>query len=133
MTLQAAIADLQVKALAMSGIKEAPVQVPESTGEYPFVVTYPRSGSFELVSAGWGYLLATLYTEIHCSRQMLGPGITQALPYAELFPQSVMADPTLGGAVAAVNDLRFTFGELTWGGIGTVGFRWEVDVKIMIP
>jgi hypothetical protein len=133
MTLQAAIADLQAKARAMSGIKEAPVEPPESTGEYPFVVTYPRSGSFELASEGFGYVLATLFTEIHCSRQLLGPGITKALPYAELFPQVVLADPTLGGAVAAVNDLHFTFGELTWGGIGTVGFRWEVDVKIMIP
>jgi len=130
MTLASAIAAVQTKAGALSGIKAAPTNPPESANQFPFAVSYPRTGRAEFASAGWANYFHTLFCEIHISRQLLPQAIATALPYAELLPSAIMADPTLGGTVNEVREVRYTFGRLEWGGVDTIGFRFEIDVKL---
>ena len=128
MTLAAAIADLQAKALTLSGVKDAPVNPPESANVFPFVVSYARSGNFQ-PGAGWANYFHTIFTEFHVARQLLPVAIATALPYAESFGAKILADPQLSGTVQEVREVRYTFGRLSWGDIETIGFRFEVDVK----
>lgn len=124
------IAYIQEKARAMTGIRDAPAEIPDSANVFPFVVTYPRVGRMELASAGWANYFHTIYTEIHVSQALLSSGIAQALPYAELFAKIFLNDPQLLQLASEAGELRYTFGRLEWGGVPTIGFRFEIDVKL---
>jgi hypothetical protein len=130
MGLRTAIEKMQELTGGLVGIKAAPVNPPEGAVPFPFAVAYPRTGTLRLQSATWSNQLHTIWVELHFGRQILPAAIDQALPYVELFQNAVNADPTLGGSVAVVNEVRYTFGKLEWGGVETLGWRFEVDVKI---
>lgn len=128
MTLATAIADVQAKALTLSGIKGAPTNPPESANVFPFVVSYARTGNFK-PGAGWANYFHTIFTEFHIARQLLPVAISTALPYAESFGALILADPKLSDTVQEVREVRYTFGRLSWGDVDTIGFRFEIDVK----
>ncbi len=51
--------------------------------------------------------------------------------YAESIPNAIMADPTLGGTVDTVVDpITYTFGAMEWAGLETIGYSYEIVVKI---
>lgn len=130
MTVGRAISELQKCALAISGMRAAPPTPTESASVYPFAVSYERAGRLALRSSGFGDNIVTIYTEFHVSRQLLPRAIEQAMGMRDEFIRSIIADPTLNGTVSTVQDVRWTFGRLEWGGVETIGYRFEVDVKI---
>ena len=130
MTLPAAVAAIQVKAAAVSGIKQAPTNPFEQSSMIPFAVCYARTGTQTPQSSGWSVALHTLVCEIHCQRTVLSLAFAEALPLYESFASGVLADPTLGGAVQTINQLRYTFGGMEYDGTPTLGYRIEIDVKI---
>jgi hypothetical protein len=130
MTLVAAVTAVQTVARGLTGIKQAPTNAPESSAMFPFAVCYARTGTETPQSKGWSVSLHTLVCELHCSRQILPLAIAQALPLYEAFAAAILADPTLGGAVQATNQLRYTFGVMEYGGVPTIGYRVELDVKL---
>ena len=97
---------------------------------FPFAVTYARTGTQTAQSAGWSVALHTLVCEIHCQRSVLDLAFAQALPLYEAFAAALLADPTLAGSVQTLNQLRYTFGSMEYGGTGTLGYRVEIDCKI---
>jgi hypothetical protein len=132
MTIQAAITNLQAKALALTGVKAAPDKPPEGTGAFPFAVSYERSGTMVLRSANFADDLATIFTEVHVSRQILPVAINTAMALRDPFLVSIRDDPTLGGSISTVREVRRTFGRLEWGGIETIGYRFEIDIKVTV-
>lgn len=131
MTLSGAIGNLQAKALTLTGMKAAPTEPPEAMNQFPFTVSYPKSGSLTLQSAGFGTYLHTIICEVHVGRISLARAVSQAIPYVEEMVSKLIGDPTLGGTVAAVNAVRYEFGRVVWGGEEHIGVRFEVDVKIL--
>jgi F0F1-type ATP synthase membrane subunit c/vacuolar-type H+-ATPase subunit K len=132
MTIELAIANIQTKMLALSGMKAAPNVPPEGTAVFPFAVCYERSGEMILHSAGFAQDLAVIWAEIHVGRGLLGPAITQAMAFRDPFQVALMNDPTLGGTVSNFTTVRRTFGLLSWGGVETIGYRWEIGLKMQI-
>lgn len=132
MTIEAAITNLQSKLLGLSGMKSAPDKVPEGTGPFPFGVSYERKGELSSHSAAFGDELVTLFSEIHVSRAMLSAAIVQAMSFRDPFLKAVINDPTLGGSIATIRDVRWSFGVLQWGGVETLGYRFEIDVKVQV-
>lgn len=130
MAIENAVAQLQIQMRALSGINSAPEIVPESADVFPFAVSYLKSGTLDLQSAGWGTQHAIIRSEIHVGRQLVGQAIELALPFLELVSQMFIADPTIGGTVATIEGISWEFGRLEWGGIPTIGFRWEIVVKM---
>lgn len=131
--LAAAIAEIQRIARGLAGIKEAPDEPPESMAQFPFVVTYPASGQVFPETAGARQDVATVFTEIHLSRQLLPRAVADALGYHESFPSALIANPTLNGQVSTiVFPVRWSFGFLAWGGEkeAHIGFRFEIDLKL---
>lgn len=129
MSLEGAIAQIQIIVGAIPGIQSAPSKVPDSAGAFPFAVSYPRSGGLVMNSVDWANVLHTIYTELHFGNQLLAISIPQAMPYARLVFLGLMADITLAGNVSEISAVRYTFGKLAWAGIETIGFRFEIDVK----
>ena len=130
MSLATAIAAVQTVAGAVSGIKQAPTNPPEQSAMFPFSICYARTGTETPQSSGWSVALHTLVCELHCQRTVLPLAVAQALPLYEEFAAAILADVGLAGAVQTVNQLRYTFGELEYGGVKTIGYRIELDVKI---
>lgn len=130
MTIETAILNLQAKVLSLSGIKAAPSAPPEGSGAFPFGVSYERSGTLVLHSYGFADDLATIWCEIHVGRGILSKAVEQAMGFRDPFLKLLVADPTLGGTVSTIVEVRRVFGVLSWGGIETLGYRFEVDVKV---
>lgn len=138
MALRDVVTNLQSKAAALSGVKEAPIDPPESANQFPFAVTYVRSGEWHAESAGFSHALVTLVTEIHIARQILPLDVKKALPYFETFLQSILNDLDLGNTVDTVPLIEFEFGGMSYGEqdgvpISTIGWRFTLsDVKVTI-
>lgn len=132
MSLQDAIADIQAKVLTLSGIKEAPNYAPEAMNQFPFSVSYATSGTWAIPSGGWKKGLHTIITEIHIARGILPKAIETAMPYCESFPNKIFSDPKLSNTVDTVNEIRYTFGFLSWAGEKEVhiGWKFEIDLKM---
>ncbi len=130
MTIEAAIANLQAKALSVAGTQEAPTAPPESNMGFPFAICYEREGTLNQHSAGFADDLSTLWLEYHVERSILPAAITSAMTFRDAFLKKIIADPTLGGSVSTVTRVQRTFGALKYAGVDTIGYRFEVGVKV---
>ena len=131
-SLNGAIVEIQRLVSELTGIKIAPPEITESVGEFPASLCYANTGTYGTQSAGMIEGLHTLVCEIHIARGMLVGAIKQAMPYAEAFPQKIFASPKLADTVSTINEIRYGFGELKYSGHITIGYRFEIDVKIEI-
>lgn len=104
---------------------------PEASSEYPFAVTFARSGKVIVRPVGVKRGLDTLVLQIHVARTgEVDAEIEQLMFYSDDIPMLILNDPTLGGSVDVVLEIRYTFGPLNWGGQQlTIGWEFEIDVK----
>jgi hypothetical protein len=122
---------LQATALTLPGMRSAPELPPEKAAAYPFAVTFPYQGDWDGLSGGWMIGLHTLATEIHVARKNLPYDVAKVIGYCETFANALLRDPTLGGHVDTINGgIRYTFGPMNWGGQETIGYRFEINVKV---
>lgn len=133
MTVEAAVLDLQSKLLALSGMKAAPDYPPETAAPFPFGVSYEASATTEMGSFTYPLMddRATIISEIHVSRVILPKAIKLAYQFRDLFLEAILDDGNLSDSVAGVTEIRRTFGRLEWGGIETIGYRFEIDVVVL--
>lgn len=132
MTVQTAIADLQSKWTSISGISAAPSAPTEGTNAFPFAITYEREGNMILQSAGFAFEHVTLHSELHLTRQNLPTAIATAMPFRDSFLSKIVNDPKLSNSVSEVKAVRWLFGAMDYGDVKTLGYRFEVDVKVSI-
>jgi hypothetical protein len=132
MTIEAAIANLQAKALAVSGTKEAPDAPPESNLGFPFSMCFERDGRLEQRSAGFGDDLGTLWLEYHVARGILPVAITTAMAFRDAFLKKIIADPTLSGTVSTVTSVSWVFGAMKYADTETIGYRFMVGCKVQL-
>ena len=130
MTLSTAIAWIQGEVAEYRGMRAAPAQPPEGANQFPFSVCYNRNGELANQRSGFADELETIILEVHVSRALLSEAVTRALTYHALVLATLIGAPTLGDTVATQNGVRWTFGELGWGGVVTIGYRYEIDVKM---
>lgn len=133
MTIEAAILNLQDKLLALSGMKAAPDYPPEGAGAFPFGVSYERNAGTMANSDSFADDLAVIWCEIHVARQILPKAIQTAMAFRDPLLKALIADPTLAGSISTIRwPVLRTFGLLTWGGLETIGYRFEVPVKVLL-
>jgi hypothetical protein len=131
MTINAAITNLVSKVSALPGMKQAPsVPIESAGGCFPFAIVYEYSGSLDTLSAGFANDKATIYVEIHVERALLPEAITKAMTFRDPFLKALISDPNLSGTVSVVNAVRRLFGGMEYGNTKTIGYRFEIDVKI---
>lgn len=132
MALSDAIVEVQNIVGAISGIKAAPDNPPESINQYPFALSYAYQGTWERMS-DWKKGIHVIVCEVHFSRQNLPKAIALAMPYCESIPNALLGNPTLNGTVDTIfEQITYNFGFLPWGGQNDVniGFRFEIKVKM---
>lgn len=132
MSVEAAISNLQTKALALTGMKAAPDAPPESINVFPFSLAYENSGQLTNWMSNFGDELSIIFVEFHVTNQLLATAITVAYALRDPFIKSVMSDPKLGSTVDTLQTISWEFGRLEYGGIQTIGYRFSIGVKVML-
>jgi len=130
MGLAEAVTAIQARLAALEAIREAPSSPPEAAHQFPFAVTYPRTGQETPQSAGWSVGLHTLVCEVHIARLILAQDVARAIPLYEEVRSALLADPTLGGAVETITGLSYRFGRMEYAGQETIGYSIEIQVKL---
>lgn len=133
MTIEAARLSLQAKALALSGVREAPSRIPESFTAYPVAITYVAQTDGRRHSYSHATKTHVLATEVHIARQDLGRDVETIQPLMDAFVDAVLDDPTLGGAVASIigeSMITARVVNMEWAAQLTFGFRAEITVLI---
>ena len=104
---------------------------PEAVADYPFSVTFARSGESEIKPAGTIRDLDTLVLQIHVGRiAELNEEIVKLMKYSDDVQMLLWNSHTLGGTIDTIRAIRYTFGPLNWGGQQlTIGWEFEIDVK----
>ena len=132
MGLVAAIADLQGTIGALTGIREAPTYPGDKLPPLPSSFCFVASGEWKQQPAGARTGLHVLRLQIYWDRKDLARDVTKAMVYVETIPNAIMADYTLGGTEDTVVDpITYTFGAMEWTGMQTIGYSYDITVKIM--
>lgn len=128
-TLHDAITKIQGLVGAVSGIRSAPVNAPESANVFPFAVCYPESGTWEIAGT-WKKGLHTVVLEVHVQRRELPRDVSAALQYGETIVNTLFKNPALAGVVDTIkNPIVYSFGYLEWAGQQTLGWQFRIKFK----
>lgn len=103
----------------------------------PFAVVFPGAGEWVKSSSGYVTGLGSIILEIHKIRKDLPRDLKIIKPFGELVMQKLLADanitlPDTGGdaTVDVVNRIGWNFGPMGWAEIPTIGWEFEIEVKI---
>ena len=130
-SIRDAVAQIQENVDAVSGMRAAPTDPPESIRYFPFAVSYLEGGTWEVGPAGIKTGLHTIVCEVHVARKNdLAREVKKAMDYSDNIPNDLLDDITLGGTVETIVEMRYDFGPMGWGGVDTVGFRFYITVKM---
>lgn len=134
MTIEAAVVNVARIFRALEGMKQAPDYPPEKLSDFPFTVTYQYTGKAE--GRGLGAILTqerhTIVAEVHVQRKELASDVKKVVPYFQLLKTALKADPTIGGEVDIVQEIRYRLGALAWESTvpNNFGYRFEIDVLL---
>lgn len=131
-TIEDAIANLQDKALALSGMKEAPDVATATANQFPFSLVYESEAETALESTGFAFDLCTIIVEHHVANQVLPLAIRKAAALRDPFLRALRDDPTLGSTVATIRFIRRRFGRLEFGSTQTIGYQYLIGVKLLL-
>ena len=128
-TLQAIIDEIQDQVGAISGIRGAPDEPPDSINAFPFAVAYVDVGEYHIGPPNLMTGLHTIIVELHVARKDLERDVGRAMVYAKSIPNAVFAalkDSTYT-AFQTLERITYEFGPLDWGDLQTIGFRFRLE------
>lgn len=125
------IAKIQAHALT-AGAKEAPTDPVESNVRFPFSACYPGTGRIMAGASETRKDIDSFVLALHVNRAHLPIDVKTAETFYDAFGALLVADPTLGGTVNTIlldEGIGWEFGNMKWGGLETVGFKFTIPVK----
>lgn len=129
MTQYDIIQALAAKARALSGIRAAPDDPPDTALAYPFAVTYFQSGSWRGDDATWKTAPQTFAIDLYMGRYPdAGRILATYSEYPESLGQAIVSDENLTAAVTMVKEVRCRFARMNYIGIDCFGYHFEIDV-----
>ena len=127
------VSQLQRLASTLSGIRQAPARPPEQMSEFPFAVSTLRRVN-PLWETDWINALATFATQIHVARKDSTQDYSAFMAYGLTYPKLLFENPTLSGLVSTIipDGVRVRLAIMEYGGQPTIGFDFEIDVKMRV-
>jgi hypothetical protein len=117
-TLVAICAAVQDVVGAVTGIRMAPDTPPEQSAISDVVgYCYPGTGAFTEITTGRASGRHTLHRTDYA--RIIGLGDT--------VPRALLNAGTLAGTTLQINEVRYTLGEMQWGGQAEFGWLFELD------
>ena len=128
-TLQAIIDEIQDQVGAISGIRGAPDEPPDSINAFPFAVCFVDTGEYLIGPPQVMTGLHTIIVELHVARKDLERDVQRAMVYAKSIPNAIFAAHAASTFTAfqTLTTITYEFGPLDWGDLQTIGFRFRLE------
>ena len=126
-TLQDVVSEIQTAVGAVSGIRAAPEYMPEQTVTFPFSQAYVVSGEYERRKTT---MVGThsIVVAIHVARKNMPSDIEAVMRFAKSVPNAIWGTVDMAGtSISYITNITYTFGELFFGDVQTIGFRFVVE------
>ena len=115
---------------ALAGIRIAPdVPTEQTTGGDVTAFCYPGTGTFELITVGREQGTHTLHLYVITPRRNLRTDWARIIGLGDTVPRALLGDVTLAGTMCN-RAIRYTFGELEWGGQQEFGWLFELEFSV---
>jgi hypothetical protein len=88
---------------------------------------YPGTGSFTEITAGRASGRHTLHLVILTPRRNLRTDYARVIGLGDTVPRALLTAGTLAGTTLQINEVRYTFGALEWGGQQEFGWLFELE------
>lgn len=102
-----------------------------------FGVVFPGSGEWVKQSSGYVTGLGSIILEIHKIRKDLPRDLAIVKPFGELVMNKLLSDTNItlpdsegNATVEVINRIGWNFGPMGWGDKPTVGWEFEIEIKI---
>lgn len=137
--LEGAISAIVNVLSGVSGLRDVPVNPPESIGADTFAVVYPMSGTINIGPIGSRKALHVIAVDVLTTRTDLARDIQKLKPYIDTVADALISEVSDGGTLFT-NTIN-TFGSLSYswiqnadyGGVPVVGYHFLMnDVKILV-
>lgn len=117
----------------IDGMRSFPKRPPDKISDFPFATAFPGTGVIGLGNPlNSRRDVHTIILEIHVARKDLPNDIDRVLPFVDRVGTKLQNDVTLGGTVETiVGDISYTFGPLGWFVQETIGWQFQIQVKII--
>jgi hypothetical protein len=114
---------------ALAGIRIAPdVPTDQAVGGDVTAFCYPGIGTFELIAKGREKGTHTLHLYVITPRRNLRTDWARIIALGDTIPRALLGDVTLGGTTLHIAQIRYTYGQLEWGGQQELGWLFELEV-----
>jgi len=107
--LATVVAAVQVLALTVSGVKQAPDSLPSIISTEATILTYPESGRVISNSSGFATELHTIAMDIMVGGIDIGQIYEKGAGILGLLIRKIEENPTLGGTVETYEDITYLF------------------------
>lgn len=117
----------------VTGIRYAPDSVPGTLAQFPASIVYPRNGYYNTGRAGIAEGYINIVVEIHVPLKDLARDVASLLPYWKSIPEALEADPTLNQRVEFGEKISWTFGQMSYNDVPTIGWRFVMENLKVYP
>jgi len=117
----------------ISSIRSAPEDPPDKPALFPFVVTYPESGTYRQGPARVMTGLHNILIELHVARKDLPRDYATIMNLIDVIPYELNLLLNDGGfsTIQTWDNIEYVLGTLMWNGVETLGVRYTMtEVKI---
>lgn len=129
-TIQEIVAAVQTVVGGITGIRQAPAEPPDSMAAFPFAVCMPHRGHYQQDTPGCGIAGEHIIRlEIHTGRKNARTDYLAIIPYVDSVPAALLANTDLSGTVYVNEAITYEFGPLTWNGLPTIGWRFDLHFR----
>ena len=136
--LESAVSAIVAVLQSVSGLKQVPINPPETISVDTFAVVYPERGECDVAPIGTREFLHTIAIDVLTRRTDLARNIAALKPLIDTIANALMSEVTYDGDI--FSDTIETFGKLTYswvatdyGGTPVVGYHFRMEeVKIQV-
>jgi hypothetical protein len=128
-TLVAICAAVQDVVEDVTGIRFAPDVPPEQqAGGDVSAYCWPGTGTTLEITDGQQEAHHTLHLYIITPQRNQRTDFARVIALGDTVPGALLKEKTLSGTVLQIDQIRYTFGQLEWGGGQNLGWMFEIDV-----
>ncbi len=136
--LESAVSAIVAVLANVSGLRQVPVNPPETMNVETFAIVYPLSGTISIGPIGTRRALHTIAIDLLTKRTDLARNIATLKPLIDTISNALVSEVSAGGTL--FNNTINTYGSLSYSwltsdyaGVAVVGYQFLMsDVKILV-
>ena len=126
------IAELATIQGAITGVKHAFAEAPESLGDVPAFLNFPSGGVPTRIVSG-RQIVHTIRMQLFVTRNVLPQAEKELRPYLKLTMDAFDHNLRLNGKASTSMITRYTYGRLEYAKVEYLGISFDIDVKTLEP